>query len=103
MTQDRYIIADASSVTGAEFFAHVAPLFGRTKPGPKDAELREAEAVHRAAIQAAYKLPKLADVVDAKATAEAAYRARRAEIELRHKVAEELRFTVAMQQRRDAA
>jgi uncharacterized membrane protein len=94
----------ASIATRADFDMMKA-LFGRpTKADEqKKAELAEAQRQREDAIQAAYKLTKLAGVIDAKNAAIAAHEARVAEIELRHRVESELRFTIELQKSRRAA
>jgi len=103
---DRLVTVPASTATRGDFDMLTA-LFGRPTPdGPKQAELKEAEQERHDAIQAAYRLTKLADVVDAKAAAEAAYAARVAEIEeqaLREGIERDLRFTIELQKPRRAA
>jgi len=90
---DRLIIVPTRTATRADFDMLTA-LFGRPRPdGPKQAELREAQQERQDAIQAAYRLTKLADVVDAKAAAEAAYAARVAEIEAKYALAPVVRVS----------
>jgi hypothetical protein len=90
----------ASIATRADFDMMKA-LFG--KADQKKAELAEAQRQREDAVQAAYKLTKLADVIDAKKAAIAAHEARVAEIELRHRIESELRFTIELQKPRRAA
>jgi hypothetical protein len=87
----------ASIATRADFDMMKA-LFG--KADQKKAELAEAQRQREDAVQAAYKLTKLADVIEAKNAAIAAHEARVAEIELRHRVEAELRFTIELQKPR---
>lgn len=70
-------------------FELLAALFGRPtkRDKAKQAEIKAAEKDLRDAIQAAYKLPKLADMVDAKAEANAVHAARVEEIERRYALA----------------
>jgi hypothetical protein len=88
----------ASIATRADFDTMKA-LFGKQDDEQKKAELAEAQRQREDAVQAAYKLTKLADMIDAKNAAIAAHEARVTEIELRHRIQNELRFTIELQRK----
>jgi hypothetical protein len=88
----------ASIATRADFDMMKA-LFGKQADEHKKAELAEAQKQREDAVQAAYRLPRWADTVDAIHAAIAAHEARVAEIELRHRIQNELRFTIELQRK----